>query len=130
MSVILDYIADFDGRSEHSSTSDADSTNRVPSLTLDLTNSTSGEHQPLPPNRKRMNRQTSSAASQDLKIVLVWLERMEDNADLPLDELVGECLTGLESGGPNPTSKDALVIFVQPLKNGLLRIKMQGQTVK
>ena len=77
-----------------------------------------------------MNRQTSTAASQDLKVLLVWLERMEDNVDLPLDEMLAECQTGLESGGPVPTAKDALVIFVQPLKNGLLRVKMQGQTIK
>ncbi len=60
------------------------------------------------------------------------MERMEDHADLPLDDLLAETSSGLETSGVggNVSAKDAFVILVQPLGSGLLRIKMQGPHTK
>ena len=62
--------------------------------------------------------------------MVIWLERMEDHADIPIEDLLSESPTGLEPPTYLPTTKDSFVIFVQPLKSGLLRVKMQGQTLK
>ena len=63
-------------------------------------------------------------------MLVVWLERLEDRPDLPLDDLVAETQTGLEGGSNNHAAKDAFVIFVQPLENGLLMVRMQGPSSK
>ena len=71
--------------------------------------------------------------AQESKILVVWLERLEDRTHLPLDDLISETSTGLEgsSGGHVVTAaKDAFVIFVQPLDNGLLTVRMQGPSTK
>ena len=63
-------------------------------------------------------------------MVIVWLERMEDSADIPLDHLLAETMTGAEVGGFAPSQKDAFVVFIQPMKSGLMMIRMRGQTAK
>ena len=55
---------------------------------------------------------------------------MEDHTDIPIEELLGESATGLEPASYLPTAKEAFVIFIQPMRSGLLRVKMQGQTAK
>lgn len=59
------------------------------------------------------------------------MERLEDQEHLPLHDILNETTqTGLETNGQVGQVKDAFVVYVQPLKNGLFRIKMTGQTAK
>ncbi len=80
--------------------------------------------------KRRFARQTSAAPSQDAKVLVVWLERMEDRADLPLEDLLSETLTGAETHAAAPSPKEAFLILVQPLSSGLLKVKMQGPQSK
>ena len=100
--------------------------NHTTSLNLEMVNPN-----PEASARKKFNRSASSAPSHEVKVMVVWLERMEDSRDLCLDDLLGETMTGVEViSGSLPAVKDVFVIFIQPLTNGLLRIKMQGPIVK
>lgn len=77
------------------------------------------------------NRQMSVVSQLDVKILVIWLERMEDFHSLPLDEMLAETHTGFEvECGFFPQVKDAFFIYIQPLMSGLLRIKLQGPTSK
>lgn len=77
------------------------------------------------------NRQMSVVSQLDVKILVIWLERMEDSHSLPLDEMLAETHTGFEvECGFFPQVKDAFFIYIQPLMSGLLRIKLQGPTSK
>jgi hypothetical protein len=87
------------------------------------------ELDPAANNRKKVNRQLSAAPQQDIKVMLVWLERMEDSASLPIEGLMDELSTGMEVS-QGVAAKDAFVIFLQPLASGLLRVKMQGPATK
>ena len=62
--------------------------------------------------------------------MVIWLDRMEDHVDIPIGDLLAESHTGLEPPNYMPSAKEAFVIFVQPMKSGLLQVKMQGHTVK
>ena len=109
----------------------ANKSNDASSLTLDLVpahgNGTAGDS-----TKRKIQRQTSSVLSQEVKLIIIWLERMEDHASLPVDDLLSETLTGLEGSpnGPSLSPKDAFFVYIQPMKSGLMRIKMQGQTTK
>ena len=80
--------------------------------------------------KRRFQRQMSTAQQAEVKMIIVWLERMEDSADIPLDHLLAETMTGTEVGGFAPSQKDAFAVFIQPMKSGLMMIRMQGQTAK
>ena len=103
---------------------------RASSLGLDR--SMGGSAATVPPEsaKRRFQRQTSTALQFEVKMVIVWLERMEDSADIPLDNLLAETVTGSEGGGFVPSQKDAFTIFIQPLKSGLIMIRMQGHATK
>jgi hypothetical protein len=117
--------------------SDTTTSTTASSLTLDLAPAlnagvaTSGGAPDL--SKRKVMRQTSTVPQQDMKMLVVWLERMEDHADIPIEDLLGETLTGTEgatAAAYTATAKDAFVIYIQPMKSGLMRIKMLGQTVK
>ena len=80
--------------------------------------------------KRRIQRQTSSALQAEAKMVIVWLERMEDSVDIPLDNLLAHTRTGNEAGGFVPSQKDTFVIYIQPMKSGLMMIRMQGQIAR
>ena len=80
--------------------------------------------------KRRFHRQATTAPQAEVKMVVVWLERMEDSVHIPLEELLLETMIGTEPGGFAPSQKDAFVIFIQPMKSGLMLIRMQGQTAK
>ena len=115
------------------------------SLTLDLASSQPSQGQgrsvsaaacptgsaaPPEATKRRFHRQASTAPQAEVKMIIVWLERMEDSLHIPLDELLIETMVGTEPGGFAPCQKDAFVIFIQPMKSGLVLIRMQGQTAK
>ena len=80
--------------------------------------------------KRRIQRQTSTALQAEAKMVIVWLERMEDSVDIPLDNLLAHTRTGNEAGGFAPSQKDTFVIYIQPMKSGLMMIRMQGQIAR
>lgn len=93
-----------------------DRTKRTQSLELDK--------QAIPP--KRSNK---SHIHPDIntKIMIVWLESFEDHLSLPIGDLLETMNTGLEKGSPTKLS-DVLVIYLQFLSTGLLRVHLQGPT--
>ncbi|XP_059508671.1 ral GTPase-activating protein subunit beta isoform X2 [Stegostoma tigrinum] len=73
----------------------------------------------------------------ETKVIVVWVERFDDIENFPLNDLLPEINTGVETTTNSSTSlrtttsdKDVPVIFIHPLKTGLFRIKVQGVTGK
>ncbi|XP_078093087.1 ral GTPase-activating protein subunit beta isoform X7 [Mustelus asterias] len=73
----------------------------------------------------------------ETKVIVVWVERFDDIENFPLNDLLPETSTGVETTTNSSTSlrtttsdKDVPVIFIHPLKTGLFRIKVQGATGK
>uniref|UniRef100_UPI00398E90BE ral GTPase-activating protein subunit beta isoform X4 n=1 Tax=Pristiophorus japonicus TaxID=55135 RepID=UPI00398E90BE len=73
----------------------------------------------------------------ETKVIVVWVERYDDIENFPLNDLLPETSTGVETTTNSSTSlrittsdKDVPVIFIHPLKTGLFRIKVQGATGK
>nr|XP_040050152.1 ral GTPase-activating protein subunit beta-like isoform X4 [Gasterosteus aculeatus aculeatus] len=69
----------------------------------------------------------------ETKVFVVWVERFDDIENFPLSDLLAETSTGLEASMTNSTScrsglleKDVPLIFIQPLKTGLFRIRLHG----
>ena len=54
----------------------------------------------------------------DIRVMIVWLEQMQDADSIPMDELLQE--TYDSSSSPKP--KEVIVIFIHPLKSKLYRI--------
>lgn len=87
-----------------------------PSLSLDLDSSS---------DKRKVSRAAGSNLPSDMKLAVLWIESFEDVATAPVEELLGQTGTGAaEAKG------DYFVIFIQPLKNGLLRVKLCGQITK
>ncbi|KOC70045.1 Ral GTPase-activating protein subunit beta [Habropoda laboriosa] len=61
----------------------------------------------------------------DIKIMVVWLESVEDYAQFPIGDLLPCTYTGLEQSRVIQVS-DVQVIFLQALSNGLMRVRLQG----
>ncbi|XP_078410945.1 ral GTPase-activating protein subunit beta isoform X3 [Cetorhinus maximus] len=73
----------------------------------------------------------------ETKVIVVWVERFDDIENFPLNDLLPETSTGVETTTNSSTSlrtttsdKDVPIIFIHPLKTGLFRIKVQGATGK
>ncbi|XP_063730875.1 ral GTPase-activating protein subunit beta isoform X1 [Eleginops maclovinus] len=73
----------------------------------------------------------------ETKVFVVWVERFDDIENFPLSDLLAETSTGLEASMSNSTScrsglleKDVPLIFIQPLKTGLFRIRLHGAVGK
>ncbi|XP_042901218.1 ral GTPase-activating protein subunit beta isoform X2 [Parasteatoda tepidariorum] len=103
---------------------------RAMSLNLDNTDDLS-QGQGRSSGRK-YGRQHSCATVCDMKVVVVWLENLDDQTSFPLADIIPFMSTGLEP--PNfiarTSEKDLFVIFVHPLQNGLYQIKLQGPAGK
>jgi hypothetical protein len=77
---------------------------------------------------RRKNRQTAlmSTTGCDTKVLVIWLEDMDDMQHVPLDILLSTATTGAD---PNFSfCKEYFAIFIHPLKNGLFRISLSGST--
>jgi len=68
--------------------------------------------------RRKLGRTQGSGGGAEQKVVLVWLESVEDSDSFPLGDLV--------SGVNNV----CLIIFIHPLASGLLRVKLSGHIGK
>ncbi|XP_066254147.1 ral GTPase-activating protein subunit beta isoform X7 [Euwallacea similis] len=91
------------------------SSKRTQSLELDK--------QPVPPkrgNKSNIHPYTTT------KIMIVWLESFEDHLNLPVEHLLESMNTGLEKTSTKPN--EALIIYLQVLSTGLLRVHLQGCT--
>jgi hypothetical protein len=75
-----------------------------------------GEQEPA--RGRKQGRGGAAGGGQEQRVVLVWLESVEDAELLPLGELV----PGINSV--------CLVIFLQPLASGLVRVKLAGHVGK
>ncbi|XP_033225547.1 ral GTPase-activating protein subunit beta isoform X3 [Belonocnema kinseyi] len=64
-------------------------------------------------------------AQTDTKIMVVWLESLEDWAQFPIAELLPCTHTGLSSSRI-VTPLDVQIIFLQALDSGLMRVRLQG----
>ncbi|XP_035238591.1 ral GTPase-activating protein subunit beta-like isoform X4 [Anguilla anguilla] len=69
----------------------------------------------------------------ETKVLVVWVESFDDIESFPLSDLLAETSTGLETALNNSAScrslgaeKDVPVLFIQPLRTGLFRIRLQG----
>jgi len=82
------------------------------SLSLDLDNDQNG--------RRKVGRQQWGAVGAEYKVVVAWLESLEDADTFPLAEL-------MQGTG---SANECLVIFIHPLTSGLLRVKLTGQAGK
>ncbi|XP_048505289.1 ral GTPase-activating protein subunit beta isoform X3 [Athalia rosae] len=61
----------------------------------------------------------------DTRILVVWLESLEDHLQFPIADLLACTNTGLEhSNGVRPS--DVQVIFLHSLSSGLMRVRLQG----
>ena len=69
-------------------------------------------------SRRKLGRTHGQGGGGEQKVVVAWLESIEDADSFPLGDLVSS------------VNNICLVIFVHPLTNGLLRIKMAGQIGK
>ncbi|GIY02457.1 hypothetical protein CEXT_135751 [Caerostris extrusa] len=67
-----------------------------------------------------------------MKVVVVWLENLDDQINFPLADVLPLMSTGLEPPNFNSrnSEKDIFVIFVHPLQSGLHQIKLQGTARK
>ncbi|XP_071742899.1 ral GTPase-activating protein subunit beta isoform X29 [Lepeophtheirus salmonis] len=97
-------------------------------LELDNTNTSSAST----PTNENQSKKRSSSSSKDhdlLRIMVVWLESFEDCVHVPIEDLISEVTSTDDSSSKAPTL-EAGIIFIQPLNNGLLRIKLQGQATR
>ncbi|XP_011305025.1 ral GTPase-activating protein subunit beta isoform X2 [Fopius arisanus] len=76
------------------------------------------------PVRSRRTNKHSLPGGMETKIMVVWLESLEDYAHFPVDQLLPYASTGLESRASQ--ASDVLVIYLHSLSSGLLRVKLQG----
>ncbi|KAG8201782.1 hypothetical protein JTE90_027266 [Oedothorax gibbosus] len=81
---------------------------------------------------RKFGKPHSCAIVCDMKVVVVWLENLEDQINFPLADVLLLMSTGLEL--PNfisrTSEKDLFVIYVHPLESGLYQIKLQGPAGK
>uniref|UniRef100_A0A914USJ1 Ral GTPase-activating protein subunit alpha/beta N-terminal domain-containing protein n=1 Tax=Plectus sambesii TaxID=2011161 RepID=A0A914USJ1_9BILA len=63
----------------------------------------------------------------DYRIFVAWLQRFEDYATFPIDELLPVTDDGMNRNG---SKAECVVIFVYPLPDGLVRIKIKAQSAK
>ncbi|XP_034949716.1 ral GTPase-activating protein subunit beta isoform X2 [Chelonus insularis] len=93
-----------------------------PSLTGSGPSSVSSNQEPTRPRRTTKH---SLPWQTDTRIMVVWLESLEDYVNFPVAELLPCTHTGLESFRV-PQPSDVYIIFLQALANGLLRVRLQG----
>ncbi|XP_014219177.1 ral GTPase-activating protein subunit beta isoform X2 [Copidosoma floridanum] len=79
------------------------------------------------PIRPRRTTKHSLPPQTDTKIMVVWLESLEDHVQFPISGLLPHTNTGLEHSRVVQAS-DVHVIYLQALANGLMHVKLQGPT--
>ncbi|XP_012060103.1 PREDICTED: LOW QUALITY PROTEIN: ral GTPase-activating protein subunit beta [Atta cephalotes] len=84
------------------------------------TNSSSAD-----PIRPRRTMKQAVPSQTNTKIMVVWLESLEDHIQFPIGDLLPSTYTGLEQSRMLQAT-DVHVIFLQALANGLMRIRLQG----
>ncbi|XP_071636603.1 ral GTPase-activating protein subunit beta isoform X2 [Temnothorax longispinosus] len=84
------------------------------------TNSSSAD-----PIRPRRSAKQALPSQTNTKIMIVWLESLEDHIQFPIGDLLPSTYTGLEQARTLQAT-DVHVIFLQALANGLMRVRLQG----
>ncbi|KAJ8369641.1 hypothetical protein SKAU_G00096690 [Synaphobranchus kaupii] len=118
-------------------------TPRQLNLTLDLFSSHSDNlagpspQSPSVKAKKLPSGRTVPPLGPETKVLVVWVESFDDIESFPLPDLLAETSTGVETALNNSASfrsmgaeKDVPVLFIQPLRTGLFRIKLQGAAGK
>ncbi|XP_063707016.1 ral GTPase-activating protein subunit beta isoform X2 [Culicoides brevitarsis] len=84
--------------------------------------------EPVAPMRRRgTTNKPTIFGTMNTKMFLIWLESYEDFAKFPAEQLLPYTRTGEEAQtGIIPRAKDCHLIFLHPLNNGLMRIKLIG----
>ncbi|XP_011866254.1 PREDICTED: ral GTPase-activating protein subunit beta isoform X1 [Vollenhovia emeryi] len=77
------------------------------------------------PIRPRRSTKQALPSQTNTKIMVVWLESLEDHIQFPIGDLLPSTYTGLEQARMLQAT-DVHVIFLQALANGLMRVRLQG----
>ncbi|XP_076297619.1 ral GTPase-activating protein subunit beta isoform X5 [Lasioglossum baleicum] len=109
------------GNMQNSRAMSLDLEKQPPSLTGSSPSSSSSAD-PVKP--RRTTKQLLPVQS-DIKIMVVWLESLEDYAQFPIVDLLSCTYTGLEQTRIIQPP-DVQVIFLQALSSGLMRVRLQG----
>ena len=76
---------------------------------------------------RKLGRQVSASLSPDIRTFVVWLENFDDHLNFPLTSILAE----IDPNDPVQRSKEPCsVIFVHPLSNGLIRVKLLAHKEK
>lgn len=76
---------------------------------------------------RKLGRQISVSPSPDIRTFVVWLENFDDHLNFPVASVLAE----VDSSDPSLRAKDPCsVIFVHPLSNGLIRVKLLAHREK
>ncbi|XP_032672048.1 ral GTPase-activating protein subunit beta isoform X5 [Odontomachus brunneus] len=84
------------------------------------TNSSSAD-----PIKPRRSTKQALPLQTNTKIMVVWLESLEDHIQFPIGDLLPATCTGLEQSRITQAT-DVQVIFLQALASGLMRVRLQG----
>ena len=71
-----------------------------------------------------LSRLSTHNTSSETNVVVAWLERFEDHAQFPVDELLMEFDLS-QNVGHSLREKDTVVIFIHHLRSGLYRIHIR-----
>ena len=72
-----------------------------------------------------LSRLSTHNTSSETNVVVAWLERFEDHAHFPVDELLMEFDLS-QNVGHGLREKDTVVIFIHHLRSGLYRIHIRS----
>ena len=72
-----------------------------------------------------LSRLSTHNTSSETNVVVAWLERFEDHAQFPVDELLMEFDLS-QNVGHSLREKDTVVIFIHHLRSGLYRIHVRS----
>lgn len=84
------------------------------------------EETPQQDRHRKLSRQQSTAVLTDVKLAVVWLENFEDSIQFPAEALMGSAT----EPGTQLNSRDMVVLYIQTMNNGLLKIKVRGHSGK
>ncbi|XP_076655093.1 ral GTPase-activating protein subunit beta isoform X3 [Halictus rubicundus] len=90
-----------------------------------LTGSSPSSSSSADPVKPRRTTKQVLPVQSDIKIMVVWLESLEDYAQFPIVDLLSCTYTGLEQARIIQPP-DVQVIFLQALSSGLMRVRLQG----
>ena len=79
----------------------------------------------LPLESRPLSRLSTHNTSSETNVVVAWLERFEDHAQFPVDELLMEFDLS-QNVGHSLREKDTVVIFIHHLRSGLYRIHIRS----